>query len=221
MGPKPHDIDRPRVSASAPLLAARLREWLAMSSERIIIGICGAPGAGKSTLAEELAAELGTQTAAVVPFDGFHLAASVLEGTPLLARRGAIDTFDLGSYRYLIRRLRVRDEDVVYAPSYRRGLEEPIASSIAIPRHVPLVITEGNYLLSDQPDLRAVRGDLDEVWYLDTPGPVRLEQLVARHVAFGKDRAEAAAWARGTDQRNAEQVEATRHLADLILSVTA
>jgi pantothenate kinase len=221
VGPKPHDIERSRLSASVPLLADRLRERLTMSSERVIIGICGAPGAGKSTLAELLTAELGTQTVAVVPFDGFHLATSILEGTPLLARRGAIDTFDLGSYRHLIRRLRTRDEDVVYAPSYRRGLEEPIASSIPIPRGVPLVITEGNYLLTDHADLRAVRGDLDEVWYLDTPTPVRLEQLVARHVAFGKDQADAAAWATGTDQRNAEEVEATRHLADLILSVTA
>jgi pantothenate kinase len=206
------------MSASAPTLAARLRERLAGSPERVIVGICGAPGAGKSTLADQLAAELGPDTAVVVPFDGFHLASAILAGTPLLERRGAIDTFDLGSYRALIHRLRTRDEDVVYAPSYRRGLEEPIASSIAVPRALPVVITEGNYLLSDEPDLRAALADLDEVWYLDTPDRVRLEQLVARHVAFGKEESAAAAWATGTDQRNAEQVEATRHLADLILA---
>jgi pantothenate kinase len=219
VGPKTHDNEPPRITASATELAARLRERVASASERVIIGICGAPGAGKSTLAALLAAELGPQLAAVVPFDGFHLATAALDGTELLSRRGAIDTFDLGSYRALVHRLRVRDEDVVYAPSYRRGLEEPIASSIAVPRSVPLVLTEGNYLLTDVPDLVAVREDLDEVWYLDIPDEARVRQLVARHIAFGKSDAEAAAWAAGTDQRNADRIEQTRHRADLIVTL--
>lgn len=221
MGPRPHTREPRRIVATPAELADRLRQRLDTSTSRLMIGICGAPGAGKSTLAEQLAALLGAGTAVVVPFDGFHLATSVLDGTPKLARRGAIDTFDLGSYRSLIHRLRAHDEDVVYAPSYRRGLEEPIASSIAVPRTVPLVLTEGNYLLADHPDLRAAREDLDEVWFLDTPHDIRIRQLVARHVAFGKSEPDAQAWASGTDQHNAEQIEATRQSADLIVAVEA
>jgi pantothenate kinase len=218
VGPKTHDREPQRVAATATELASRLRDRLDSTSSRLIVGICGAPGAGKSTLAAHLAALLGPATAVVVPFDGFHLATSVLEGTQLV-RRGAIDTFDLGSYRALIHRLRSRDEDVVYAPSYRRGLEEPVASSIAVGRAIPLVLTEGNYLLADHPDLIAARSDLDEVWFLDTPADVRLPQLVARHIAFGKSEPDAEAWAAGTDQRNAEQIEATRHHADLVIAL--
>ncbi|MFN3708855.1 nucleoside/nucleotide kinase family protein [Microcella sp.] len=201
-------------------LAERLRAAHDASGERIIVGICGAPGAGKSRLADKLAEYLGEQSARVVPFDGFHLATSVLAGTPLLSRRGALETFDLGAFRSIISRLRSRAEDVVYAPSFVRGLEEPIASAIPIPREVPLIVTEGNYLLTEHPVLDDVRRHLDEVWYLDTPHDIRLPQLVARHVAFGKAEEDAAAWALGTDQRNAEQIEATKDASDLIITVS-
>lgn len=200
-------------------LADAMLSMARRSGERVIVGICGAPGAGKSVLADVLAQRLSAETAVVVPFDGFHLASRVLDGTPLARRRGALDTFDLGAYRSLIARLRGRDEDVVYAPTFVRGLEEPIASAIPVPREIPIVITEGNYLLAPHPVMRQVRGLLDEVWYLDTPPEIRLPQLVARHVAFGKAEAEAEAWASGTDQRNAESIESTRSSADRVITV--
>lgn len=208
-------VDESTIGELAESLVAAARA----SGDRFIVGICGAPGAGKSVLADALAAHLGADTAIVVPFDGFHLASGVLEGTPLAARRGALETFDLGAFRSLIGRLRARDEEVVYAPTFVRGLEEPIASAIAVPRDTPIVITEGNYLLSPDPTLREVRRMLDAVWYLDTPPEIRLPQLVARHMAFGKPADQAEAWARGTDQRNAEEVESTRASADRIITV--
>lgn len=208
-------IDESTVGELAETILAMVRE----SGDRVILGICGAPGAGKSVLAEALAAHLGPETAVVVPFDGFHLASAVLEGTPLAARRGALETFDLGAYRSLVRRLRDRDDAIVYAPTFVRGLEEPIASAIPVPRETPVVITEGNYLLSPDPTLRAVRELLDAVWYLDTPPEIRLPQLVARHMRFGKPAVDAEAWATGSDQRNADEIEATRASADRIITV--
>lgn len=208
-------VDESTVGELADSLLAMARA----SGDRVIVGICGAPGAGKSVLADALAAHLDPGSAIVVPFDGFHLASGVLEGTPLAARRGALETFDLGAFRSLIGRLRARDEEVVYAPTFVRGLEEPIASAIPVPREAPIVITEGNYLLSPDPTLQEVRGLLDAVWYLDTPPEIRLPQLVARHMTFGKPADEAEAWATGTDQRNAEKIESTRGSADRIIAV--
>ena len=48
----------------------------APARRRVLIGIAGAPGAGKTTLARRLAAALTARDAAVahVPMDGFHLA---------------------------------------------------------------------------------------------------------------------------------------------------
>lgn len=122
---------------------------LATRGSRRILGIAGPPGAGKSTLAARLAEALGPETAVVVPMDGFHLAQAELARTGLADRKGAPDTFDVAGYVSLLRRLRGADGATVYAPAFDRSLEEPIAGSIPVTPCVPLVITEGNYLLHD------------------------------------------------------------------------
>ncbi|MEW1983684.1 nucleoside/nucleotide kinase family protein [Pseudarthrobacter oxydans] len=184
---------------------------------RILLGIAGAPGAGKSTFAAWLQQQFGPGQAAVVPMDGFHLGNTIIEGTPLRQRKGAIDTFDAGGYLSLLRRLVRRDEAVVYAPEFRRTLDEPVAASIAIPAEVPLVITEGNYLLFEQEPWKDIRAQLDEVWFVDVPPALRLNRLVERHISFGMERAAAEAWAAGPDQANAVLIEATRPAASRII----
>ena len=194
-----------------------LRRRQHQSGARVILGIVGAPGTGKSTLAQQVADELGRDRCVVVPMDGFHLAHAVLDGTPLAARKGALDTFDGYGYVSLLRRLRARDEPVVYAPAFQRQLEEPVAGSIAVPASVPFVVSEGNYLLADREPWHLVREYLDEAWFVDTPQELRLRRLVDRHVAFGKDPAAAQAWAAGPDEANARYVETTRARADRVV----
>src|SRR5687767_13420188 len=118
---------------------------LAERGTRTILGIAGPPGGGKSTVARAVVAELGDQ-ARLVPMDGFHLAQAELVRLGRRDRMGAPDTFDAAGYAALLRRLR-SDEPVVYTPEFRREIEEPIAGAIAVPNSVPLVVTEGNYLL--------------------------------------------------------------------------
>ncbi|MDQ1289877.1 MAG: hypothetical protein QG622_3443 [Actinomycetota bacterium] len=197
------------------VLAEQARR-LVVPGDRRLLGITGAPGAGKSTLAEYLAAELG-DGCRLVPMDGFHLAQAELERLGRAGRKGAPDTFDAEGYAALLRRLRSREDDVVYAPTFDRGIEQPIAGAIPVPRDVPLIITEGNYLLVDEAPWAGVGPLLDVVWYLDVDEPVRLDRLVARHVAFGKDPRDARAWAEGSDQRNAEVISGTRGLADAVI----
>lgn len=191
-------------------LHARLRS----AGTRQILGIAGPPGTGKSTFALSLADALGRDRSAIVPMDGFHLANEIIDGSPLRDRKGAIDTFDIGGYVSLLRRLRARDEPVVYAPWYRRGIEEPIAASVAVPRGIDFVVTEGNYLLSTEPGWRSIRSLVDEIWFVDTPHALRVERLIERHVAFGMSRKAATAWATGPDEANARYVESTRQFAD-------
>ena len=185
---------------------------LIVPGERRLLGITGAPAAGKSTLTGSLVAALAPE-AVLVPMDGFHLAAAQLRRLGRLDRKGAPDTFDAAGYLALLHRLRDRAEDVVYAPEFRREIEEPIAGAIAVPREVPLAITEGNYLLywNDVHEL------LDEVWFVDLDEPTRLARLIERHMAYGRTRAEAEQRTYGSDQRNAELIMATRMNADLIV----
>lgn len=205
-------MDSPALTTALDELLLRL-----VPGQRLILGIAGAPGSGKSTVAQALQREL--EAAVVVPMDGFHLGNTIIDGTPLRDRKGAPDTFDVGGYVSLLARLVRRDEEVVYAPAFRRSLDEPVAASIAVPQSAPVVITEGNYLLSTLPGWREIRQHLDEVWFLDLAGETRISRLVERHMHFGMDRDAAVAWANGPDQANAELIAATRDSADRLLRV--
>jgi pantothenate kinase len=188
---------------------------LAAGPARVILGIAGMPGAGKSALAEALTDAMGP-AAVGVPMDGFHLAGRELERLGREGRKGAPDTFDAAGYVALLRRLRAAEAETVYAPRFHRELEEPIAGSIAVPASVPLVVTEGNYLLMDG-EWAPVRELLDEAWYVEVPEEVRLARLVRRHIAYGKPEDEARRWALGSDQANAVLIAATAFRADAIV----
>jgi pantothenate kinase len=197
-------------------LRARVADLLAAGG-RHLIGIAGAPGAGKSTLAAALLAAFPGRCV-VVPMDGFHLAQSELDRTGRAGRKGAPDTFDAAGYVALLRRLRSSTE-TVYAPEYRRDLHNAVAGAIPVPPEAPLVITEGNYLLLDEHGFGPVRGLLDECWFVQVDEDLRQDRLERRHVATGKSPTAAREWTRGPDQANAELVAATAARADRVVRV--
>ncbi|MGB3443734.1 MAG: nucleoside/nucleotide kinase family protein [Actinophytocola sp.] len=181
-----------------------------------MIGICGAPGAGKSTLAERLVEALGEE-AVLVGMDGYHLAQVELARLHRTARKGAPDTFDAAGYVHLLRRIRDQEGETVYAPEFRREIEEPIAGAVPVrPAHRYLV-TEGNYLLLTEPPWHEVRTLLTETWFLAPDETLRRDRLIARHRAFGRTLDEARERTLGSDEHNAMLINATRWAADLVL----
>ncbi|NES15347.1 MULTISPECIES: nucleoside/nucleotide kinase family protein [Micromonospora] len=196
-------------------LVARARA-LADAGPRQLLGIAGAPGAGKSTLAERIVAEVGP-LARLVPMDGFHLAQSELLRLGREGRKGAPDTFDVNGFVSLLRRLRRLEPTSVWAPVFRRDLEEPVAGAIEVPPEVRLVVTEGNYLLLREDPWEEVRTLVHEVWFLDLDAELRVRRLTARHEAYGKTPEQARAWALGSDEANAARVAGTAEHADLVV----
>lgn len=183
--------------------------------KRQILGIAGAPGAGKSTLVQAIAMQFGAAVQ-VIPMDGFHLANSELVRLDRRARKGAPDTFDAAGYVNLLRRIRVQAaEEVIYAPEFRRDMEEAIAGAIAVRPDTPLIVTEGNYLLQGEAPWREVRDVVDEIWYLDVPDALRQARLLARHMQFGRTREQALTWIAATDEPNALRIAQRRVHADL------
>ncbi|NKX53852.1 nucleoside/nucleotide kinase family protein [Arthrobacter mobilis] len=205
-------------------LLERVTSLAASPGGRTVIGVTGAPGAGKTTLVEALIRELNADTPvpehqryAHVPMDGFHLSDAELTRLALLGRKGAPETFDVYGYAAMLARLRTDREHVVYAPGFERRLEQPIAGVVPVFPGVETVLTEGNYLLLDQPGWHLVQEQCTEIWYCDQDDAVRIQRLTERHVRFGKTPAAAAAWVRDVDERNAGLIRATKDRADLII----
>ena len=188
------------------------------SGGRKILGIVGPPGCGKSTLAAALLEFLGDDAVAV-PMDGYHLANVELARLGRAGRKGAEDTFDSAGYVSLLRRLKNQQgNEIVYAPEFRREIEEPIANAIPVFPETQLVITEGNYLLLDHGHWAGVSELLDEIWYVDIDHSVRRERLVKRHMHFGRSQNAAEDWVANTDEPNAVRIEATKHRADVLFN---
>ncbi|WP_028279898.1 nucleoside/nucleotide kinase family protein [Arthrobacter sp. H5] len=192
----------------------------------VIIGIVGTPGAGKTTLVEQLMGRLnGTETNperqqhAHVPLDGFHLSDQELSRIGLLDRKGAPETFDVYGYAATLQRLKTPRESVVYAPGFERAIEQPIAGVVPVFPSAGTILTEGNYLLLDKPGWRKVREQCTEVWYCVQDDRVRLERLIQRHVMFGKSPTAAREWVQRVDEENARIIRSTRHRADLVVEL--
>jgi pantothenate kinase len=201
-----------------PTLVARVRALGERADGgRVVVGIAGSPGAGKTTFAVRLAEALGPE-AVHLPMDGFHLANATLDRLGRHDRKGALDTFDGWGFVALLRRVREETGNTVYAPSFHREVDEPVAGEIAVePRH-RVVVVEGNYLLvADEPWGR-VRDLLDEAWFCAATSDERQRRLVDRHTLHGRTVEAATAWATDVDGRNALVVEATRQRADLVVS---
>lgn len=182
--------------------------------ERLLLGLTGPPGAGKSTLAETLATGWAARGGrpAVVPMDGFHLPGDVLAARGLADVKGAPETFDAAGFVALLQRLRRRAGDV-RAPAFDRDRERVLADAVVVTADRDLVLVEGNYLLADGA-YAPVRGLLDLCWYLDLPDAVRVSRLVARHVAHRRTPQAASEWVHRSDEANARLVARTGGRAD-------
>ncbi len=201
----------------------RLAREAAATDRRFVLGLVGAPGIGKSTLAGYLVDQAADEApTGLFTMDGFHLAHEVLALRGDVARKGAPETFDASGFVALLRRLRARDESIVWAPDYQRDLHNAVAAAVSVPRSLPFLVTEGNYLLLDDGPWAQVRGLLDEVWFVEGDEDLRVRRLTERHVRHGRSREVALDRAlNGVDAENAALVKSTRERADVVVDVGA
>ena len=190
---------------------------------RTLIGVTGAPGTGKTSLVlalQRAVLDAGVPPGRVahVPMDGFHLDDAELDRLGRRRRKGAPDTFDAWGYVNLLSRIRRHDAaETVYAPTFDHAQQVSRAGSVAIAPEVSLVLSEGNYLLHDVAPWDRVVDLMDEVWFCALDDAVRTDRLVARRVELGQSVEEARAWATGSDELNAQLVQAQAGRAELIV----
>lgn len=122
---------------------------------RLLVGIAGPPGVGKSTFCDALNYRLTSVQSgisAILPMDGFHFDDSYLDEKGWRSRKGAPHTFDVGGLLHTVKRLKQNNEDFVAVPVFDRKLEIARAGARIISQDVAIVLVEGNYLLlKDKP----------------------------------------------------------------------
>ena len=188
----------------------------AAGRERFVVAIAGAPGAGKSTIAAQVAGLLPQGSAIVVPMDGFHYDDAVLDQRGLRHRKGAPETFDFRGFEHLLRRIRAREEEIAIAV-FDRERELSRAAAAIIEPAVRFVLVEGNYLLLDEAPWRGLAPLFDFSIFLDVPREELERRLHQRWADHGRPADEARAWVASNDMPNVDRVRGRRRLADLVI----
>ena len=186
-----------------------------------MLGIAGAPGAGKSTLAGLLVERISTSSGRWRRWCRWTASISPRSSSQRLgraSRKGAPDTFDVHGYIALLDRLHAELAETVYAPAFRRDLEEPIAGAIPVAARRAAGRDGGQLPARRHAPVGPAAGRASTrsgTWSSTTQ--VRLSRLVARHIAFGRSPDEARQWALVVDQPNADRVAQGRARADVVV----
>jgi pantothenate kinase len=199
-------------------LVSAASERLTLSG-RQFIGIAGAPGSGKSTTVERLYDALTTQqpdAVAILPMDGFHYDDAVLHDMGRRPWKGAPDTFDVGGFVSVLKRLRDPNETRVAVPVFDRDLEISRGSARIIPDDVKLILVEGNYILLNRAPWNALEKSFDLTVMIDVPEDELRRRLRARWVHFGLSEDDIAHKLDGNDLPNGRAVIHESRAADLV-----
>lgn len=190
--------------------------------ERLVIGIAGYPGAGKSTLAKAIVETVNVSVpelapAIVVPMDGFHLSNEELNEMGLLHLKGIPETFDSRAFVSALTGLKETEGKSFFFPLFDRSVERSTEDAIEVKNEHRLIVVEGNYLLVQREPWNRVRDLIDEIWFLDAELSAVRPRLIARHIEGGRSREGAIEKTESTDLPNARLIESTRPYADAVV----
>lgn len=196
-------------------LAKLIHDKASSHSGRFIVAIAGPPACGKSTLAADLAREIGPG-ARVVAMDGFHFDDAILTARGHQSRKGAPHTFDVAGLAHCLGRIRAGE--VVAVPVFDRDLELARAGADVVQSDDRIILVEGNYLLLTAEPWAALRDLFDFRILVRASEEVLTQRLVDRWTHYG--RADAAEWIQHNDLPNARTVILESSGEDLLIETT-
>lgn len=188
--------------------------------KRFMVAIAGPPGAGKSTLADNLAETLKAkgESAEVLPMDGFHMDNAILIARNQLARKGIPETFDVRAFLDIIKAVRPGDQEVL-VPVFDRSRELAIASARVVSPDHRFIIVEGNYVLFSQGKWAELEGMFDFSIMMAPPMEVLEERLWARWRGYKLSEEAAHAKVYDNDLPNGRLILGNRRPADVTVEI--
>ncbi|ANH06344.1 nucleoside triphosphate hydrolase [Shinella sp. HZN7] len=192
----------------------------AQNARRVLLGIAGPPGAGKSTLVEAVRERLLArgETAEILPMDGFHMDNGILAERGLLPRKGAPETFDARGFIDIVEALK-RAQDEVLVPVFDRSREIAINAARAIPADTRFILAEGNYLLLKDAPWDRLEGKFDVTIFVGPPYAVLEERLRRRWLGYGLPEDEIQRKLYGNDLPNGKRILENSRPADLTIDI--
>lgn len=198
---------------------SEIERTLASNVPRVIFGVIGKPGAGKSTVSQKVKERFPEDDVAIISMDGYHLSNEVLDVQAKRDRKGAPDTFDVDGFVTLLAKVKSFTNEKITFPIFHREIEASVADEGVIFSTAKLIIVEGNYLLSKEYGWGEVRHYLDTSFYLSINEEIRIQRLIARHIEFGKDPVDATIWATKSDESNAKFIEQSSQSATYVIDL--
>lgn len=192
---------------------------LCEKKDRVLVAIAGPPGAGKSTISEEIRDLLTAKgiAAKVVPMDGFHLDNAVLDRMGMQHRKGAPETFDAEGFVSLVKRLSVTD-GTIKIPVFDRAQDKVIEEADEVLTTHKVILIEGNYLLLDEEPWKALPSLFDLSIFVNPGMAILEERLVQRWLDHDHTPEEARERALSNDIPNARRITGGSHPADIHLN---
>ena len=208
--------------AAMQFLTQRARAVAEAAGRRVLIGVTGGPGVGKSTIAAEVVDALNAAapgSAALVPMDGFHMRHKKLEDLGTVRDKGAPHTFEGAAFAAYLTTLKGATGPIS-GPSYSRQIEDVVDDAFIVPGTAKILIVEGNYLLLATPPWDAVKPLLDLAAFIHVDREKVRARLMKRHAEAGlfteeRNREHIAR----VDLANYDLIELSAPHADLVIDI--
>ena len=190
---------------------------------RLIVGIFGSPGSGKSTFSGNLNRELNKidgLMSKVVPMDGFHFDNKILADRNMLQFKGSPETFDTNGFISLLAKLQQQPENDYVIPIFDRELDLSRASARLIEKSTNILLIEGNYLMLNQAPWNRLQIFFDLTIKIESDRRILKDRLLKRWLDLGISKDQASEKIKQNDLPNSDLVENLSMPADLYVQPT-
>ncbi|MEW6745685.1 MAG: PfkB family carbohydrate kinase [Planctomycetota bacterium] len=225
-------VTREYVGSTLLPLATAFRKLVRERERRVLVGVAGGAGTGKTVLCSLLCRVLdvleGQEVAVTLSMDGYHFSNAYLdthftiergEEVPLRQLKGRPPTIDVAAFVADLQRLRSSSEGEIALPVYDRGRHDPVPAGLCVHPQHRVVLVEGLHLLRAEGRWDEIRSGLDCCILLDLPLEACRRRVVARKVAGGRTLTDASAHFERVDLPTLEELRdpALRARADLVI----